>query len=161
MSKVLPAFLILASFLLSASVLPRLAIGTLFDLNLVAVIVFGLAKGELRGAVFGFFIGLVYGILMENLAGFFALLGFVAGFASGYFREGAGERSMMLTILIVLGVVLAYQVASYTGQAVLMGQFGFLQRLHTVVLPKTILTTALFTPVYMFVGFIRRRVELG
>ena len=161
MRKVLPAFLVIAILLLGASVLPRIALGPMFDLNLVAVIVFGLAKGELRGAVFGFFVGLVHGILMASFVGFFALLGFVAGYVCGFFQEYDSQRSMAITILIVLGVVFAYQTASYFGQAVLFGQLEFLQRLHMVVLPKTILTTALFVPVYMFVGFIRKRVELA
>ena len=161
MNKVLPPFLILASFLFSATVLPRFSIGEMFDISLVAVVCYGLVKGELKGAVFGFFVGLVHGMLMASLVGLFALIGFVAGFVSGFFQEDDSERSLLITILIVLGVVFAYQTVSYLGQAVFFGQFGFLQRLHIVVLPKTILTTALFVPIYMFVGFIRRRVELA
>ena len=164
MNKVLPIFLILASFTLSSTVLPRFNIGAMFDISLVMIICFGLIKGEVKGAVFGFFVGLVNGILMANIVGFFALLGFVAGFVCGFFRDENNERSLIITILIVLGVVFAYQMASYLGQIVFFGQFGFLQRLHTVALPKTILTTALFVPVYVFLCFVIskvKRVELA
>ena len=156
MSKILPPFLIMASFLISSSILPRFGIGAMFDIGLVMIICFGLAKGEIKGAVFGFFAGLVYGILMANMAGFFAILGFASGFVSGILREGDFERSLVITVLIVLGVVFWYQTASYLGQALLLGQFGFLRRLHAIVLPKTILTTALFVPSYLFVSFVRR-----
>ena len=159
MSRVLPVFLILVSFLLSASVLPRFNIGAMFDICLVMIICFGLKKGEVKGAVFGFFIGFVYSILMANMIGFFAPLGFVAGFVCGIFREDDNGRRLIITILMVLGIVFAYQAVSYLGQALILGQFGFLQRLHTVVLPKTILTTALFVPVYMFVGFVSNKVK--
>ena len=164
MSKVLPPLLILLSFLISASVLPHFSIGANFDIGLIIIICYGITKGEVKGAIFGFFAGLVYGILMANIAGFFALLGFIFGFVCGMFRENDDERSLIITILIVLGVVFAYQTMSFLGQAVLLGQLGFLQRLHTLVLPKTILTTALFIPIYMFMGFVRhraKRVELA
>ena len=164
MSKVFPVFLILASFMLSASVLPRFSIGAMFDISLVMIICFGLTRGEVQGAVFGFFVGFVNGILVANMIGFFSLLGFAAGFACGIFRDENNDRSLIITILIVLGVIFAYQTASYLGQVVFMGQFGFIQRFHTVVLPKTILTTALFVPVYMFVDFVIgkvKRVELA
>ena len=158
MSRVLPIFLILVSFLFSASVLPRFNIGAMFDIGLVVVICYGLTKGEVKGAVFGFVTGLVYGLLLASMAGLFALLGFIAGFVCGLFRDDDYERSLIITVLIVLGVVFAYQAASYLGQAVFFGQFGFLQKLHIVVLPKTILTTALFVPMYLFVSFVRSRI---
>ena len=159
MSKIFPVFLILVGFLLNASVLSRLNIGAMFDIGLVLIICFGLTKGEIKGAVFGFFFGLVNGMLMANMLGFFALLGFAAGFASGVFREDCGERSLIATVLIVLGVVFSYQIVSYIGQAVIVSQFGFLQRLHTIVLPKTILTTILFVPIYLCVDFVRSKVK--
>ena len=159
MSKLLPVFLIPASFMLSASVLSRISIGAMFDVGLVMIICYGISKGEVKGAIFGFITGMVYGILMANMIGLFALLGFASGFVSGIFREYDSERSLIITVLIVLGVVFAYQTVSYLGQAVFLGQFGFLLRLHAVVLPKTILTTALFVPVYLFVSFVRSRVK--
>ena len=164
MSKVLPVFLILVSFLLSSSVLPRFGIGANFDTGIIMVICYGLVKGEVKGAAFGFFAGLINGMLMANMVGLFALLGFIAGFISGIFREDGYERSLIVTILIVLGVVFAYQSVSYLVQTMFLGQFGSIQRLHLVVIPKTILTTALFVPVYLFVGFVIgkvKRVELA
>lgn len=163
MSKILPVFLILASFLLSASVSTRFSIGAMFDVGLILTICFGLTKGEVKGAVFGFFSGLVYGLLMANMFGFFALLGFAAGFASGFFKEDYGDRSLSATVLIVIGIVFVYLSVSYIGQIVIISQFGFFQRFHAIVLPKTILTTMLFVPIYLCVDFIRskaKRVEL-
>ena len=159
MSKVMPVFMILMSFLLSVSVLPLFGIGAMFDVGLIMIICFGLIKGEVKGGVFGFFTGLVYSMLFVYTVGLFALLGFVAGYASGVIRDEHDERSLIVTIFIVLGVVFAYQMASYLGQAVFMGQLGFLRRLHVVVLPKTILTTMLFVPVYLFVGFFKNKVK--
>ena len=159
MSKVLPVILILISFLLGASVLPRFNIGAMFDISLIMIICFGFVKGEVKGAIFGFFVGLVHGMLLANMVGFFTLLGFVVGFVSGIFREDNIVRSLIITVLTVLGVVFVYQTVSYLGQAVFLGQFGFLLRLPAVVLPKTILTTALFVPVYLLVSFVRTRVK--
>ena len=159
MSKILPVFLILVSFLFSASVLTSFNLGVMFDLSLVIMICYGFFKGEVKGAIFGFVVGFVYGILMANIVGFFAFLGFATGFVSGIFRENDQDRSLIITILIVLAIVFSYQTVSYLGQSVLFGQFGFLQRFHTVVLPKTILTTALFIPVYLFVSFVRNKVK--
>ena len=159
MTRVLPIFLILISFMLSSAVLPRFNIGAMFDIGLILTICFGLVKGEIKGAVYGFFIGLVYGILMAYMVGLFVFLGFVIGYASGLFKEEYSERSLIITILIVLGMVFAYQLAIYFGQAMLLGQFGFLQRLHTIVFPKTILTTMLFVPIYLFVCLVKSKVK--
>ena len=156
MSKVLPPVLILIGFLISTAVLPRfLPLGVMFDVGLVLIVCYGLAKGEIKGAMFGLALGLVYGLLMSGFFGFFALTGFAAGFASGFFRDD--ERSLVVTILIVLGVVFVYQIVSYVGQAVLLGEIGFMRTLHRVVLPKTILTTLLIVPVNLFSVYIRRR----
>ena len=164
MSKVLPVFLILASFVLSSTVLPRFNIGVMFDVPLIMIICYGLVKGEVKGAFFGLVIGFVCSVLMASLIGFFTILSFVTGYVCGIFREDDSERSMIVTVLIVLGIVFAYQMLSYIGQAILMGQFGFFLRLHTIVFPKTILTTALFVPIYLFVNFVRsnvKRVEMA
>ena len=159
MNKVLPFVLVLVSFVLSSTILPRFNIGVMFDVSLVIIVCYGLVKGEVKGAFFGLIIGFVYSVLMANLIGLFTLLGFVTGYVSGFFYEDDSDRSMIITILIVLGIVFAYQMLSYMGQAILMGQFGFLQRIHTVVLPKTILTTALFVPIYMLVSYVRSKVK--
>ena len=159
MSKVLPIFLIFGSFLISASVLTRFNIGAMFDVKLVVIVCYGLTKGEYKGAIFGFFTGLVFGILLANMVGFFALLGFVTGYASGIFFKYDSERSLIVTVLIILGIVFAYQTVAYIGQAVFLGQPGLMQRLHMIVFPKTILTTALFVPVYLLVNRFRNKVK--
>lgn len=157
MSIIFPPFLILLSFLLSTSVLPRFSFGANFDVGLILIICYGLSKGQIRGAFFGFFTGLVYGMLLANMVGLFVLLGFTAGFVGGIFHEYDDDRSLVITILIVLGIVFAYQTASFFGQAVFFGQLGVLQRFFAIVLPKTILTTALFVPVYLLMGFVRTK----
>ena len=160
MTKILLALLILANFLVRFSVLPHFsAFWGMFDTGIIIIICFGLVQGEVRGALFGFISGLVYDMLLASLFGLFALLGFVAGYASGKFQKNENERSLLGTTLVALGIVFIYQAASLVGQLLFLGEVGLMRRLFIVILPKTVLTTALFVPIYVFVSFARNKVK--
>ena len=154
MTNILLVLLVPVNLIISVTVLPHLPI-LMFDTFFVMIVCVGLVQGEIKGGVFGFAAGFVNDMFFPGLFGFFSLLGFALGFICGMLKNKTSKESLLFTTLVVLGVVLLYQTISLSGQLIILGQFGFLFRLHTVVLPKTVLTTALFVPVYMLICFVR------
>ena len=145
MNKLLFAPLIILSFILSTAVMPRLPLAFgMIDLNLAIILCYAMLNGEVRGAAFGFCAGLAFDLLLANIIGFNALLGFLAGYASGAFLKHSKEAQMIYSALIALVIVFLYQLANYAGLSIFFAQTDFLRAIHRIIIPKSILTTIFF-----------------
>jgi hypothetical protein len=60
----------------------------------------------------------------------------------------------------VLGIAVVYQFALYVALFMFKGHFDFWFYVRAIILPKTVYTSALAIPLYTFMHFVNRRVEI-
>jgi len=152
--------LILINFTIQATLFPHLAIlGVTPDTALVLIVSYGILRGEIEGAVFGFFTGLVHDMIGGMVIGVFALLGFLTGYVCGKPFKDFFKDNYFLPFVVVLGVSVVYQFMLYVTTVLFTGQFAFFHYFTTIIVPKTIYTASLSIPVYSLLHFINARIE--
>ena len=152
--------LILINFVVQATLLPELAIGGVTpDTALIFIVSYGILRGDIEGAIFGFSAGLVHDMFGGSVIGVFALLGFLTGFACGKPFRDFFKDNYFLPFAVVVGVSLIYQLAFYVMTQMFAGQLDFWHYFITIILPKTIYTASLSIPLYSLLHFINARIE--
>jgi rod shape-determining protein MreD len=154
------ALLILLNYVLQSSVLPALEIfGVAPDTALILIVGYGVLRGDVEGAVFGFFCGLTRDLFGAYYIGLFAMLGMLTGFVCGKpFKDFFHDNALLPFIVVPLAAV-AYQLAVYSAEFLFTGRSSLLQYFGGVIIPKTIYTTAFSMPVYSLLYLINGRLE--
>jgi rod shape-determining protein MreD len=154
------AALILLNFVVQATLLPFISIMQVTpDTALVFIISYAILRGDIEGALFGFFTGLVQDALGGFVLGFFALLGFLTGYICGKPFRDFFKDNYFLPFFVVVGVSLVYQFLVYVGTVMFLGQANFWFYFANIILPGTIYTASLAVPLYAFLHFINTRIE--
>jgi len=154
------AAVILVNYILQTSVWPGIAIlGVIPETALVLIVSYGILRGEIEGAIFGFSAGFLQDIFSGGPLGMFALIGFIIGYASGKPFRDFFKDNYFLPFFIVLAAVLAQQFVIYVSSFMFLGYLNLSLFARTIILPTTIYTIALSIPLYSLLHFINSRVE--
>jgi rod shape-determining protein MreD len=134
-----PVFAGVLSLLLQAGLASRMAIGSVSpDFVTICVVMYGVQRGPIHGALFGFFIGLAVDLGDPGFLGLNALAKTVVGFAAGRMGgSAAGGVAVLFTVFLVAAFVHdgVYQIVYLWPR---MG--GALLSLVTVALPCALYT---------------------
>jgi rod shape-determining protein MreD len=154
------ALLILANFILQSSVLPALEIfGVAPDTALILTVGYGVLRGDVEGAIFGFCCGLAHDLFGGYYIGLFAMLGMLTGFVCGKpFKDFFHDNALLPFIVVPLASV-AYQFVLYCAEFLFTGRSSLLLYTGYVIIPKTIYTTAFAIPVYSLLYVINGKLE--
>lgn len=154
------AVLILVNFVLQSTLLPHFAIMEVTpDTALVFIVSYAILRGDIEGAVFGFFAGLVQDALSGMFIGLFALLGFLTGYVCGKPFRDFFKDNYFLPFFVVVLASLVHQFAVYVSSIMIFGHLDFWSYFRTIILPKTIYTASLSIPLYALLHFINSRLE--
>jgi len=152
--------LIIVNFVIQSTLLPHIAImGVVPDTALVFIVSYGILRGDIEGAIFGFFAGLMQDIGGGMFIGFFALLGFITGFLCGKPFRDFFKDNYFLPFFVVIGVGFVYQFAVYIGSILLFGQVELGRYFLRVILPGVLYTASLSVPLYMLLYFVNKKLE--
>jgi len=152
--------LVFINFVLQSSLFPEIAIlGVTPDTALVLIVSYAILRGDIEGALFGLFVGLMQDISSGMFIGIFAMLGFVTGYICGKPFRDFFKDNYFLSFIIVVIASLAYQFVLYVTTILFTGQLEFWHYARTIILPKTIYTASLSIPLYSFLHLINTRVE--
>jgi rod shape-determining protein MreD len=126
------------------------------DLLLVSVVVLGLLRGSVPGAVFGFTGGLIVDVLTLETLGITSLVQTLAGFWAGRWAEttGRGRKlapAIAVGVITVLAAAFAFVLHYMLGDDV-VARFA----LVTVLVPTLLANLVLAFPVYLLVRAIVR-----
>jgi len=153
--------LVLVNFVLQSTLFPYFAIlGVTPDTALVFIVCYAILRGEIEGALFGMFTGLVHDVSGGFFIGIYALLGFVAGYVCGKPFKNFFKDNYFLPFIIVVIVSLIYQFVLYVTTIMFTGQLEFLHYIRTIILPKTIYTASLSIPLYILLHYMNKKIEL-
>jgi rod shape-determining protein MreD len=121
------------------------------DLLLVTVVVLGLLRGSVPGAVFGFTAGLIVDLLTLETLGVTSLVLTLAGFWAGRWIETTG-RGRRLAPVIAVGVITVLAAAFALVLHYMLGEeIAARQALVDVLVPTLLANLVLAYPVYLFV----------
>jgi len=152
--------LILINYVLQASVLPHVAIlGVTPDTALIFIVSYGVLRGDVEGAIFGFSAGLLQDIFSGGPIGMFALMGFLIGYVSGKPFRDFFKDNYFLPFFIVFVAILVQQFVIYISSFMFLGHLNLAFFARTIILPATIYTASLSIPLYSLLHFINGRVE--
>jgi rod shape-determining protein MreD len=155
------AVIIIINYVAQTTFWPELAIlGITPDTALILIISYGMLRGEIEGALFGLASGFLMDMFGGVYIGLYALMGFVAGYVSGKPFRDFFKDNYFLPFFIVSGITVVYQFVLYVALVMFRGQLDFWFYVHSIILPKTVYTAALAIPLYMFMHFVNRRVEI-
>jgi len=152
--------IVIINYVLQTTFFPHVAIlGVTPDTALVLIVGYAILRGDIEGAMFGMFAGLVQDVSGGTFIGIFALLGFITGYVCGKPFRNFFKENYFLPFFIVVIASLAHQFVLYVTTIMLIGQLDFLHYLRTIILPSIIYTASLSIPLYIVLHFINARLE--
>ncbi len=152
--------IVLVNFVLQSSVLPAIEIfGVTPDTALILIVGYGVLRGDVEGAVFGFFCGLAQDLFGAYYIGLFAMLGMLTGFVCGKPFKDFFHDNALLPFIVVPVAAVAYQFIFYCAAFLFTGESSLWYYTGYVIIPKTIYTAAFAMPVYSLLYLINGRLE--
>ena len=153
------AVIILVNFVLQATLFPHFAIvGVTPDTAMVIIISYGILRGDIEGAIFGFCAGLMQDLFGGTFIGMYALLGFLTGYVCGKPFRDFFKNNYFLPFAVVVVVGLIHQLVVYFATMAPVGA-PFWHYFGTIILPKTVYTASLAIPIYSLLHVINARIE--
>jgi rod shape-determining protein MreD len=121
------------------------------DLLLVTVVVLGLLRGSIPGAVFGFAGGLVVDVLTLETLGITSLVLTLAGFWAGRWAETTGRGRKLAPILAVGVITLVAGAFAFVLHYMLGEEVVARHALVTVLVPTLLANLVLAYPAYLLI----------
>ena len=154
------AAIIIVNFVLQTTLFPEFALlGVTPDTALVFIVSYAILRGDIEGAIFGFFSGLVFDMLAGLFVGVFALLGFLTGYVCGKPFKDFFKDNYFLPFIVVVVVSIVYQFAVFVATQFFMGNLDLFHYASTIILPQTVYTASLSIPIYSFMHFVNGKIE--
>jgi rod shape-determining protein MreD len=120
---------------------------------------YSILRGDVEGAIFGFFVGLMQDVFFGNVIGIHALLGALVGFFSAKpFKDYYNENYLLPLISVGLSFVL-YELAYYMMVFFFQGRVEIFFYIRTIILPGAIYTLILTLPIYKIIFLINAKLE--
>ena len=154
------AALIIFNYVLQSTVLVRVAIlGVNPDTAIILIVSYGILRGDIEGAIFGFFAGLTHDLFGGHFIGLYAMLGMLTGFVAGKPFKDYFKDNYFLPFMIVVGATLSYQVLIFFTSFLFRGRLDFWFYFSTIIFPKTIYTASIAIPLYSLMFVINNKIE--
>lgn len=156
------SLLILTSFILQSTVFPYIeVIGVKPNTALIIIVSYGILRGDVEGAVVGFFSGLLQDIFFGDIIGLYAMLGMLTGFISGKPFKDFFRENDLLPLLVVAIAAMVYEFSIFLTTHLLLGRIDIWHYFRTIILPSAVYTAVLTIPLYRLMYFINGRLERG
>lgn len=150
--------IVYVNFLLQTTLLRHTAfLGVVPCTALLIVISYSIMRGDVEGAILGFFAGLLQDVFFMDYIGFYALLFALLGYICGKPYKDFFTDSFILPLSLTLFGMLSYECVFYFVNFSLQGRLGDYFRI--IILPETIYTMLLAIPVYRLIYAVNRKLE--
>ena len=154
------AVVIVINFVLQSTVFQYIEVlGVKPNTALVLICGYGVLRGDLEGAFFGFFAGLFQDVYYGTVIGFSAMLGMLTGFFCGKPLKDFYRENYFLPMLLVAASTFVYQFVYYISFFLFRGKVNFAFYLNTIIFPGVVYTTASSLPVYGVIYLVNKKLE--
>ena len=152
--------LLVACYLLQASVLPHAAFGGIMpNLLIIFVASCGFMNGELCGLSVGFFCGLLVDVFGGYVIGFYALVYMITGYINGMFQRIFYPEDIKLPLILILGSDVGYGVLCYLLLFLLRSRLDIGFYILHVIVPEAVYTIVIAIAVYPLLLLIHKKLE--
>ena len=152
--------LLLLNYVFESTALPHVAVLNVTpDTALIFIVSCGILRGDIEGAIFGFFAGLMHDISGGYFIGLYAMLGLLVGYFSGKPFKDFFHDNYFLPFLIVVIAAAGHQFLYFFFGILFTGKTDLLYYSRAVILPKTIYTASLSIPLYSLFYALNARLE--
>ena len=149
---------IYGNFILQTTLLRHVAIMNVRPMTAMLIVVsYAILRGDVEGAIVGFFVGILQDIFFMDYIGLYALLFAITGFLCGKPFKDFFTDSFLLPITLTLIAMIGYECAFYFINFSLRGRL--MDYFRVIILPETIYTMLLAVPVYRLMFAINKRLE--
>lgn len=154
------AALILLNYVFQSTVLVQAAIlGVAPDTAIIFIVSYGILRGDVEGAIFGFFAGLVHDVFGGHFIGLYAMLGMFTGYVAGKPFKDYFKDNYFLPFMIVVIATLSYQMMFFFASFLFRGWLDFWFYFWAIIFPKTIYTASVAIPLYSLMFVINSKIE--
>lgn len=137
------------------------------NLLMIFIVLFALLRGNVEGAVIGFFTGLSQDIISGKAIGFYALLGLYLGFVAGSLNKRLYRENFLVAVFFTFLSTIAYELCvylmhmsgAYFSQTVDGIQFELLYVLKNTVLPEAFYNSVVSVIMYIFIIKLNYKLE--
>jgi len=152
--------LLLLNMILQSTLFQHAAIlNVLPNTALLIVVSYAILRGDVEGALVGFFAGLLQDIFFGRYIGFHAACGVIVGYVCGKPFKDFFRENYLLPLPLAAVSILATELVFYVFHFLLQGQTNVWYYVHKIILPETVYTLLLAIPVYRLVYGINGRLE--
>lgn len=152
------ALVIYVNFLLQTTLFKYISIFGVKPVTVLLIVIsYAILRGDVEGALVGFFAGLLQDIFFMPYIGLCALLCALTGYFCGKPFKDFFRENYMLPVLLTLVSVSVYECVFYFINFSLQGRLFYYFR--SLILPETIYTMLLAIPVYRIIYGVNRRLE--
>ena len=154
------AALILINYVFQSTILVRFSIlGVNPDTAIILIVSYGILRGDVEGAIFGFFSGLTHDLFGGHFIGLYAMLGMLAGYIAGKPFKDYFKDNYFLPFMIVVTTTFSYQILIFFTSFLIRGRLDFWFYFTSIIVPKTIYTAAIALPLYSLMFVINEKIE--
>jgi rod shape-determining protein MreD len=121
------------------------------NLIFVFVVSIALLRGNVEGAVTGFFAGLMQDIVSGKVIGFYALLGIYLGLIMGSVNKRLYRENIFVVIFFTFVSTIAYESVVFFLGVFLKGQWSFIYPFKGIIIPEAIYNAVISIFTYILV----------
>ena len=125
----------------------------------VLIVCYAMLRGDVEGAIFGFFAGLLQDIVFGRIIGLYAMLGLLTGYFCGKPFKDFYRENYLLPIFLISMAVITYEFFFYLLTFLFQGHVDLLFYFWRIMLPTMAYSTLLAIPLYRLVYAVNSAVE--
>lgn len=126
---------------------------------LIIIISYSILRGDVEGAILGFFAGLLQDIYYSPYIGLYALMGMLAGYFCGKPFKDFFRENFFLPLTLIALCSLIQQCILYVVSFFLRTELDFLYYFRMFIFPGSVYTIILTVPVYSLMYWINHKLE--
>lgn len=129
------------------------------NLPLVFIVAIALLRGNIEGAIIGFFVGLTQDMLFGSNLGFYTILGMYTGFAAGSVNKRLYRENFLIYIFFAFIATLLYEFAVFAPHILYNGYNEVIYAIRRIILPEAVYNGLFSIFIYIFAVKIHHAME--
>jgi rod shape-determining protein MreD len=129
------------------------------NLMIIFIVSVALLRGNIEGAIIGFFTGLCQDAVSGKVIGFYALLGLYLGLIVGIVNKRLYRENYFVITFFTFISTIVYEITVYVLSSSMASKVDIIYTLRNIVLPEAIYNSIISIFVYIFVMKLHWRFE--
>lgn len=152
--------LIIINFLLQTTLFENISIlGIKPNTMIILIVSFAFMRGDIEGALIGFFSGLLVDSFFGNFIGLNAFIGFIIGFLCGKFFNEFYKNKLVIPFLLTALFTFLNEILFFFFSVLLRGEPNIFPFLTSIIIPEVLYTSFISIIFYKILYYINLKLE--